>query len=254
METQVHDPDFRLGASAERVAEMALTADDSALSEELLSVLLHDLRSPIGAIGVVSDLLASMAARDVAPDSRQIKLLQDSVAKAQRVLEDAVEIQSVIRGSFSFATAVIPVNQLILGAIEKAREARYLHGANLEHELPAEKLLVRVDVEKTEAVILCLLEQILQKTARPLTLKLSVSASGGSVLLCLDTPLEMQVTSSSASTNIRTLRGRLGTRNPGETRYNVALCDKLIRLMGGQMSLPRQEPGSVCLKFPRVMQ
>lgn len=212
--------------------------DFSQVPEELLGILLHDLRSPLGAIGVLGDILASAASNGVAPDQRQVAMLQEAVTKAQRIMDDAVEIQSVIRGSSVFTPCVIEMETIVRNSLEKANHAPYFRDVIVDYDSTNGNQLIRVDVEKAESAVLCALEQTVKGTERPLKLQLSHSLHGafGNVIIAVEDFTTLDEPVLPATPRIFTgMNGRLGTRRLGESRFNLLLAEKVMELLGGHL-------------------
>lgn len=201
------------------------------LSQELLSVLLHDLRSPLGAIGVLTDVIAHAPEEGQAPNPTHISLLQDAVVKAQRILDDAVEIQALLRGSSTISPSSIELQTLIRSCMEKAAYAPYFRSLSTNYDAAGGQTVVRVDVEKAETTILCLLESLA-----------SQAGAGGQVevrhelqppFAILKIALVNTGRGGRSAINPDGLRGRLGKRRLGESRYSLAVCAAVLRQMGG---------------------
>lgn len=223
--------------------------EDPALKEELLSVLLHDLRSPIGAIGVLTDLFARLADHGTPADPRQIQLLQEAVTKLQRVMDDAVEIQSIIRGSSSFSPTGIEIGTLIASSLDKATHASYLKDVRVNYDANGSShRLISTDVEKAETVLLCLIEALAENLDKPAAIRISQSSDGPWELIHME--WETSETGGAPTRPRHALRGRLGTRKLGESRYNIHVCRKVMQQMGGKLDLSVDLPGSMTIHFP----
>lgn len=254
METAERETDHSIGLPPLRVAPAPAEHEETQLKDELLTVLLHDLRSPVGAVGVLTDLITTLLSRGDVPDARQLKLLQESVTKAQRVLDDAVEIQSIIRGSSTINSTTIDLASLVDSCMEKARHAPYFRKARIESNISPDRLFVNVDLEKMEAVILCVLEQIIGAYHSATILRFSASTGPGYVTLHMKT-LKDQDRHGGQSTALtakqrRTIRGRLGTRRLGESRYSFQICRKVLNLMGGKLTVTDPNWLSLDIRIP----
>lgn len=254
MENTTRDTNHRTGLPALRVTATTTETDETRLKDELLAVLLHDLRSPLGAVGVLSELITNVANQGNSPDPRQLKLLQESVAKAQRVLEDAVEIQSIIRGSSTFTPYIVDLGLLVSTCIDKTAHAPHFSNIKFESNIPRDATHVSVDVEKLETVLLCLFEQIALQHPNARSIALSTTQSENHIILHLEIPLK-QVTqpdppNGSFMDGHHTLRGRLGTRRIGESRYNYEICTKVLTLMGGQLIESDKEHPGINIHLP----
>lgn len=257
METVKRDTDHPTGLPPLRVATAPHGQEDNRLKDELLTVLLHDLRSPVGAVGVLTDLLSTILNRGEMPDTRQLKLLKESVAKTQRVLDDAVEIQSIIRGSSTLNLTMIDLDLLVETCIAKVRQASFFRNVTMESQVEADRLFVNVDLDKMESVLLCLLEHSIAQVPGSAGLRFSASRAPGVVILhiaVIEKPSGPHDRSASLSAAERpALRGRLGTRRPGESRYSFQICCKVLNLMGGQIAVTESDLPGLEIRLPAAI-
>ncbi len=231
--------------------------DSVNLPEELLSVLLHDLRSPLGAVSVLVELLSTVSKDEtMAIDPRQLLLLQEASVKAQRMLDDAVEIQSVVRGSSTFSFAPTKLSSLVGVCLEKARQALYFQDVDVTYDYTESAgQEVTIDVEKAEIAILCVLEQAVAHTPRPISLKIHQSVEAHYVNLhIVNETIALTNAGELVAAPIRQaipLRGRLGSRRVGESRYSFQVARKVMGLMGGNIEQqPDQNGSAIVMKFP----
>lgn len=250
METAPHELDYQGRPRTVRLTATASEREEAVLREELLSVLLHDLRSPLGAIRVLSDLICAMNDKDQKPDPRQLQLLQEAVTKAQCVLDDAVDLQSVIRGSSTFTRSVVDLHALVQSCLEKARDASYFGKLEILSQLEPGKQLVRVDLEKLESVILCIFQEIAASGSFP-KLKISTVTEGDTLTLHMDgTTGDNEPLPTGEVARRGSLRGRLGTRHAGESRYNFLLCRRVLTQMGVHIDAWPNGSTHIAMQFP----
>lgn len=206
--------------------------------EILLSAVLHDLRSPLGAIEVLTDLLASR--QDALPDSslRQAHMLREAAIQAERVLMDAIEIQSVLRGRLILNLTTVEIGELFHCALGKAAEARFFKNVEVIAQQGHEDTLVLIDIDKMESVVLSLAETLLSAdadSAEPRLLYLSFTRTAQKVhahlrFACADAHLPSRQPGPDPS---RLMRGRLGNRRAGESRYSLSVAEQVAHAMGG---------------------
>lgn len=249
-----------------RVGPAKKDDSDAQLREELLSVLLHDLRSPLGAIAVLGDLIAAANEQGDCAHARQLQLLQEAVTRTQRLLDDAIEVQSVIRGTTTFNSTPVDLGALIRVCLEKIRHARYYRTGSIQLCMPEAPQLVRTDLEKAEAALLCVMEHAL-KAHSPDTVLIRTRREGQSLVVHFQAAGQVSAFSDSYSVDLlpdptpekpaSSMRGRLGTRRTGESRYSLSVCEKVLEQMGARLErghdtarefeihLPVAEEGSV---------
>jgi K+-sensing histidine kinase KdpD len=254
METKSHAVNQSFRPPSAGASSIVTERDHGNLPEELLTVLLHDLRSPLGAIGVLADLISSVAQDGNPADPRQLGLLQEAVTKAQRVLDDAVEIQSYIRGSSTFTPAMIEVGSIVKASLEKASHAPYFRNIEVEYDVNGTgEQLINVDVEKAETALLFAFEHVVSGPERPsvVNVRHAVENPYVSVHVAYSKPHRSVETGAVQYRPTCSLRGRLGTRRLGESRYNLQVCKKVMNLMGGDIEAHHNEAErSLTLRFP----
>lgn len=241
MGTIRHETEHQLRLPTAKATKGLMESEPSALPEELLSVLLHDLRSPLGAIGVLVELISSVSEDTAGVDPRQLQLLREAAIKAERMLDDAVEIQSVIRGSSTFTSAVVEIDSLVRTCLEKASHAPYFKNTEVHYTSNGSgQNRINIDVEKAESAILCAFEQVVARGERPTSLHISHSVQPPFVNLHLINGQQVSgaIQDLAPRSAINPLRGRLGNRRLGESRYSFQVCRQVMQLMGGHIDQP----------------
>lgn len=226
-------------------------SDNPEHPEELLTALFHDLRSPLGAINVITDIISRSVERNQNVEPRQFLMLQDAVTKSQRILDDAIEMQSILRGSSTLTFSTIELKTLTQNCIDKARHAPYFKKIIMDYHDTRGEMLVRIDVEKGESTLLCVLEQLSRLSAQPthVTVNHSICDNYGCINLLLDNE-ELNEDLLGAFQNFN-LKGKLGTRRLGESRYNLHVCSRVVTQMGGELeALPDEQMPIVRIKLP----
>lgn len=254
MDTSAHENDYQHRLPPLRVAPAQSDTEDGQLRDELLTVLLHDLRSPLGAISVLADLITAISQRGEPADARQLKLLQEAVGRAQHVLDDALEVQSVIRGSSSFVATVTDLKSLLDAVITKVKSAAYFQTGRIDLPPNAADYFVQVDYEKAETILLCIIEQIVSHSPVKPHLSFNVSANGSQVIINIsniNSAPQEELARGSVSGR-QTLRGRLGTRKPGESRYSLQICHKILKQMGGGLTINTDGHASMEVCMPQA--
>lgn len=254
METKRHAAHQSFRPPSAGASKIVTERDHTNLSEELLAVLLHDLRSPLGAIAVLADLIASISKEGDAPDIKQLSLLQEAVTKAHRVMDDALEIQSFIRGSSTLTPALIEISSIVRTCLEKAVHAPYFRNVEINYSgNGSADRLIRVDVEKAETALLCAFEHVISQNARPASVSISHTVEDPfvSVHIAANRPVHSNEPPAHLLQAHESLIGRLGTRRLGESRFDMQVCRRVMHLMGGELESIFHEAGlSLALRFP----
>ncbi len=113
-----------------------------------------------------------------------------------------------------------------------------------------------MDVEKAETAVLCALEQVIDHADHPSSLRISHSMQAPFVNLHIVNEEQISVGAHTAPVSQLTtspLRGRLGSRRLGESRYSMQVTSQVMRLMGGK--LKQRISGSnheIIMQFPML--
>lgn len=254
METTSNETTHRLGTASAGTLKKVTDGGQAMAAEELLAVLLHDLRSPLGAIGVLADLISAATEKDQVPEQRQMALMQEAVTKAQRVLDDAVEIQSLLRGHSNITPVVIEASTIVRNSLEKASHASYFRHVQVEYNEENENQLVRVDFEKAETAMLCALEQAVRHHDGPSLVRIYYTVHRPYINVhVVNERAQLHESPGIDRTGGTSLRGRLGNRKLGESRYNLELCSRVMALMGGKLEFSAGDFGRIIvLQLPMV--
>jgi signal transduction histidine kinase len=86
--------------------------------EEILALVSHDLRSPLSAIAMTTELLADASTQPEAVQRRWAELIKRSVAGMTHLIDDLLDAASIDRGGFSIVPAPVTAEALVAEACE----------------------------------------------------------------------------------------------------------------------------------------
>lgn len=158
-------------AEAERMAAEAQAASRS--REEVLAVVSHDLRNPLGAIVVSAGSLLRLGLEDnpKAPRIRKsAEAIQRSAERMTRLIADLIDFASIQAGRLSIERAPVPARELAEAAVELFTPLAHERGLTLACEVDGD--LPRVDCDRDRAI---------QVLANLLANAIKVTAPGGRV-------------------------------------------------------------------------
>jgi signal transduction histidine kinase len=96
-------------------AEQATRARD-----QMLGVVAHDLRNPLGTILMASDLLDGILAED-APARRQVAMMRRAGDRMNRLIQDLLDIKRIEGGRLAVELRPVPARALLTEAVEMLR-------------------------------------------------------------------------------------------------------------------------------------
>jgi signal transduction histidine kinase len=133
-------------AAARASAEAASRARDA-----VLAVVSHDLRNPVGSVLTAAAFLLDTLAAEVlaTPQGRQVGVIHRAAKRANRLLEDLMDITRIESGGLGVETAPVKPRALLEAAVELMRAPADEAGVELRHELPPTPLpSVRADFDR----------------------------------------------------------------------------------------------------------
>jgi PAS domain S-box-containing protein len=150
------------------------------IRDEVLRIVAHDLRNPLNTIllsaGVLGELLA-VEAKERRLENRQIETIRRSVQRADRLIQDLLDVARVEAGTLAVQTAPLPAAALAHEAVELHRPLADGKGIRLEAVLPAELPTVAADHDRILQVFSNLIDNAIKFTPRGG--RVTVRAEGG---------------------------------------------------------------------------
>ncbi|MGE0159047.1 MAG: ATP-binding protein [Gemmatimonadales bacterium] len=139
--------------------------------EEVVSIVSHDLRNPLGVVLAASDLLIDLPLDDV-ERKRQTEIIQRSAQRMQSLIEDLLDVARIEAGAF----VVRPSLEDLAPIVEEARAlfADQAERRGVELCFEREKDVVRARVDR---------DRLLQALANLLDNALRFTPDGGSVVM-----------------------------------------------------------------------
>ncbi|MFW6078682.1 MAG: ATP-binding protein [Gemmatimonadota bacterium] len=102
--------------------------------DDVLSIVAHDLRNPLGTIAGAAELLGMDLAED--ERARQLAIIQRTIERMDRLIQDLLDVARMEAGRFEVTPSAEDVGPLLAEAVESARAAATARGVRLEREMP----------------------------------------------------------------------------------------------------------------------
>jgi len=168
----------RKEAEALDTAQAALVARD-----ELMAIVAHDLRNPLGAITMKAALLRRSAASERARE--QLESIESVAMRMEYLIKTMLDIATIEAGRFSVSPAPCDVHDLVAGAVEMFERLAVSKQIRLESaDVPAE-LAVRADRERVLQVLSNLLGNALKFTPQGGKVTVAAEAEGDMVRIAI---------------------------------------------------------------------
>ncbi len=155
------------------------------LKNTILDTVSHDLRTPLAAIRVVTDLLQRDALTQIlTPDQRQQYLvgLETSAEKMRRLLDDLLDLERLTSGQDPVQKSEVDLAEVVRLVLEETVDA--LKGRPLDVDLAPVR--ANVDVSKVERIVENLVRNAARHTPPGTPIRVSLQAVDDAVLLCVD--------------------------------------------------------------------
>jgi signal transduction histidine kinase len=170
--------DARREEAAREVAEKANRSKD-----EFLAVLSHELRTPLNAVLGWAQILQAQGPHD-ATSNRGLASIKRNADALQRLVEDLLDVSRIVAGKFSMERRRIDARVPVSAAIESIRPTAQAKGVELQANLNG-TVLLHADPDRLQQVASNLLSNAVKFTPTGGRIDASLTASNGSVLLCV---------------------------------------------------------------------
>jgi signal transduction histidine kinase len=175
----------RVGAVIDSVVlyEHALAAVRS--RDEVMSIVSHDLKNPLSAIEMCTELIAS----DMPGHRKEIGIIQRSLDVMMRLISDLRDVGSIEAGHLSLRTDVEDAGALVRDTVDSVRDAAVKAAIGFDVHLPDEPVIVECDRVRVQQVLTNLISNALKFTPRlgTITIAVEAAAPGFAQLSVVDT-------------------------------------------------------------------
>jgi signal transduction histidine kinase len=150
-------------ALAEEVARRAALAVDNArlyheaelatrARDQMLSIVAHDLRNPLGTMLMVSELLEETLPAD-SPSRRHVGMMRRAGKQMNRLIQDLLDVKRIEHGSLTVEPRPVAAAPLLTDAAEMLRSLAAARTLELVVDAPEELSMVLADTVRIQQVI-----------------------------------------------------------------------------------------------------
>jgi len=145
----------------------------------------HELRTPLTTIQGFAETLLAGALNDPVARRKFLEIMRDHAARLGRITDDLLKLSAIEGGSMTFQMEPVSVPDLVEHCIEGVSLRAKARGLKIERDAPLSLPQVRGDSLRLEEVLKNLLENAIQYTPAPGTIRVSAKADAEGLVLCV---------------------------------------------------------------------
>jgi signal transduction histidine kinase len=213
------------------------------VSDERLTVLAHELCTPLSALSNAAELLARSAAREPAI-ARISEIVSRQTATIRTLVEQLLDVSRLDTEGVRLRMCDIDLRAVAANAVEDHRAQLEKAGLQFELLLDSQPVVVRGDELKLRLVMANLLSNAIKFTPAPGYVHIAVEVSGRCASLCVrDTGVGL------AEDLLTAIFDRYQQADPGVfggLGLGLPIVKGLVELHGGRISASSDGPGRGC--------
>lgn len=151
--------------SSERVRSLAELREVDARKDRFLSVLAHEMRSPLGAIKLGVHVI-KRAGDDAAKRASTVASIDRQVGHLASLIADMTDISAVRTGKLLLNRTLVPVQEILASALETCDQRLAAKDIQLAVSLPDQSLVIEGDVVRLTQVMVNLIDNAIKYTPR----------------------------------------------------------------------------------------
>ena len=121
--------------------------------DDMLSIVAHDLRNPLGTIIMATELLQEMFAEETARGSKQIDMVRRAASRMNRLIQDLLDVRRIESGGLALERRAEYVKPVVADAVEMLRPLARAAALGLEDIVPDDLPPCYVDPARIQQVL-----------------------------------------------------------------------------------------------------
>ena len=149
--------------------------------DQFLSMLGHELRNPLGAILMSSEVIKR--SQDARVLARQQNIIERQVRHLTRLVDDLLEVSRVTTGKIGLRSATIDLGELIARCLESVETGARSSRLEIQYEPPPERIIVEGDADRLQQVFANLLTNAIKYTPAGGRIAVTLARQDGAALI-----------------------------------------------------------------------
>jgi len=211
----------------------------SAMKDQFLAIMSHELRQPLNMISINAELLSRIPeVRTSGTAQRCAEAIRASVGSQAKIIEDLLDLSRIRTGKLALTVAPVDAGKVVGAIIDVARADPTTRGLLVEAHGLEEGLTVMADAVRFEQIVMNLLSNAIKFTPQGGTIELRLGQEDGA--LRLDVIDNGQGIAPSALGKVFEMFGQpnsVTTRAKGGLGIGLALVRELVHLHGGRIAV-----------------
>jgi two-component system CheB/CheR fusion protein len=152
----------------------------SAMKDEFLAIMSHELRHPLNLIYINAELLARLPeVRQTPPALRATGVIRNAVSSQAKIIDDLLDMSRLSTGKLSLLRSEVDLCALSAQIVDVLKEDPLVASLRLQFVQPDTPLMVSADAVRLEQVVLNLLNNAVKFTPAGGTIALTLAAEDG---------------------------------------------------------------------------
>jgi signal transduction histidine kinase/DNA-binding response OmpR family regulator len=142
--------------------------DATRARDDLVAIVSHDLRNPVHTIHMAASFLLEVSPSEDrrVTARRQLEVIQRSATRANRLIQDLLDVARIQAGGLAVETVPIEVKSLVMEAVESATPLAAAASLRVSYAIPEGSALVSADRERVLQVLANLIGNALKFTPK----------------------------------------------------------------------------------------
>ena len=137
----------------ERSLQLVREQAARAARDEMLGIVAHDLRNPLGTIHMAAELLTESIPEEQKVQRKQLDIVMRASDRMMRLVQDLLDVKRIEAGTFAVSRRPEPAAQIVAGALDMLRAHAKQAGLTIESACPNDLPPVHADAQRIQQLL-----------------------------------------------------------------------------------------------------